>query len=58
MTIVSANKNAILEICGDGVEALVEKNKLENNVKFMGSSTNLHRELSRATVALSMSLTE
>ena len=58
MTIVSANKNAILEIWGDGVEALIGKSKLENNIKFMGFSTNLHRELSRATVVLSMSLTE
>lgn len=61
--IVSSNKNAILEIWGNGVErdnleTLVKKSKLENNVKFMGFSINPHRELSRATVALSMSLTE
>jgi|26BtaG_2_1085354.scaffolds.fasta_scaffold01337_8 glycosyltransferase involved in cell wall biosynthesis len=61
--IVSANKNAILEIWGDGderdnLEALVKKSKLEDNVKFMGFSINPHRELSRATVTLSMSSAE
>lgn len=61
--IVSSNKNAILEIWGDGVErdnleALVKKSKLDNNVKFMGFSTSPHRELSRATVTLSMSSAE
>lgn len=61
--VVSTNKNAILEIWGDGDErdnlkALVKKSKLDNNVKFMGFSTNPHKELSRATVFLSMSSAE
>lgn len=61
--IVSSNKNAILEIWGDGderdnLETLVKKSKLENNVRFMGFSINPHRELSRATVTLSMSSAE
>lgn len=62
-SIVSLNKNAVLEIWGDGKErdslkALVKKEKLDNNIKFMGFSTNPHRELSRATVMLSMSSAE
>lgn len=62
-SIVHLNKNAVLEIWGDGAErdnlkALVKSNKLDNNVKFMGFSKTPHRELSRATVALSMSSAE
>ncbi|MGP5648909.1 glycosyltransferase [Psychrobacter celer] len=62
-SIVSLNQNAVLEIWGDGAErdnlkALVKSNKLDNNVKFMGFSKTPHRELSRATVALSMSSAE
>lgn len=61
--VVASNKNAILEVWGDGDErdnlkALVKKNKLDNNVKFMGFSTSPHRQLSRATVFLSMSSAE
>lgn len=61
--VVSSNKNAILEIWGDGKErdslkTLVEEKKLDDNVKFMGFSKNPHRELSRATVTLSMSSAE
>ena len=62
-SIVSLNQNAVLEIWGDGAErdnlkAIVKSNKLDNNVKFMGFSKTPHRELSRATVALSMSSAE